>query len=194
MSPCRSLIFCALVLGASDSALAQDRPLLEVAGGYEYVKEVLPDDSEANVTKYPKGLFVGAAWNVLNRVALVGEFSRSAEVLPAGVDAVGIVRFGAIDSTLYSTLVGGRYWFRQLFVQTLIGQVALRTKKERLDGTLDETLTDLMVQPGVGFSIAVNSHVSARIQGDYRQVLSDENRFKRQFRIGVGAAVGFGGR
>jgi hypothetical protein len=154
---------------------------------------LLPDDSETNVTKYPKGLFVDAAWNVLDRVAVVGEFSRSAEVLPPGDDGIRVT-FGTFDSTLYSTLVGGRYWFRRLFIQTLIGQVAVRTKQERLDGLLDETLTDLMVQPGVGFNIAVNSYVSARIQGDYRQVLSDENRFKRQFRIGVGAAVGFGAR
>jgi hypothetical protein len=191
MSSFRFLTICALVFGISSSALGQDRPALEIAGGYSYVMELIPDDSETNVTKYPKGLFVAAAWNVLNRVAVVGEFSRSAEVLPPGVDDVGIVRFGNFDSTVYNTLVGGRYWFGRLFVQTLIGQVAVRTQAERLDGTLDETLTDLMVQPGVGFSIAVNGHVSARIQGDYRQVLSDENRFKRQFRIGVGAAVGF---
>jgi hypothetical protein len=194
MSPSRCLILCAVVLGCSGSALAQERRPLEIAGGYSYVKELIPDDSETNVTKYPKGFAVAAAWNVLNRVAVVGEFSRSAEGLPPGVDDVGIVRFGNFDSTVYNTLVGGRYWFQRLFVQALFGQVAVRTQAERLDGTLDETLTDLLVQPGVGFSIDLNSHVSARIHGDYRQVLSDENRFKRQFRIGVGAAVGFGGR
>ncbi len=36
--------------------------------------------------------------------------------------------------------------------------------------------------------------VAVRVMGDYRQVLSDREDLGRQFRVAVGAVIGFGGR
>ena len=189
--PC--LVLVCLLLGAAQSAMAQDRPHVDVAGGYQYVRALFEDDSDA--LNYPKGLFASAAWNVTNRLALVGEFARSAEFAPAQVDfEADVLRFGDIDSTLYSTLGGVRWWFEHVFVQALIGQVAVRTRADLLSGTLDETVTDTMIQAGAGVNVPITSHVAARVHGDYRHVRGNEGPFKRQFRIAVGAAVGIGGR
>jgi hypothetical protein len=193
MKPLPCLLLACLLLGAAQSAMAQDRPQVEFAGGYQYVRALFGEDDDA--LHYTKGLFVSAAWNVTNRLALVGEFGRSAEFAPAQVDFdADILRFGDIDSTLYSTLGGVRWWFRRVFVQAVIGQVAVRTQQDLLSGTLDETVTDVMIQAGAGLNVPITSRVAVRVHGDYRHVRGSEGPFKRQFRIAVGAAVGIGGR
>jgi hypothetical protein len=175
-----------MVALAARPAFAQDTAPVEVAVGYQYLID-LNDDSD--VTHYKRGLLASAAWNATRRLALVGEFSRSAMTSDDG----GGLQFAPIDRTLYTSMGGVRFWFGGLYVQTLVGQFAVRSQRELLLGSEDRTETELVVQPGVGFNVVRVGRITARVLGDYRRMLSNDTAFAHQFRVGVTAAVGLGG-
>jgi hypothetical protein len=173
------------VLIGGRPALAQDRPRLDLSSGYQYVLEFADFD---DIRQYKNGLFMSAGWNVLDRVAIVGEFSRSAVTIGVGDSS----RFAPLEAKIYTSMVGGRVRPGNggFFVQALMGQLALEQKGDTVLGRLETVRTDTAFQPGVGFDIGITQSVAARILIDYRMLLSDENAFGRQLRVGVGAAVG----
>jgi hypothetical protein len=177
-----ALVFLALL--AARPALAQDRPHLDLSGGYQYALEFADFD---DVRQYKNGFFASAGWNVLNRVAVVGEFSQSALTLEVGDSA----RFAPVDAKVYTAMGGGRVRPGNggFFVQALFGQLAVEEKGDTVLGRRETTRTETAFQPGVGFDIGIGQAVAARILIDYRMLMSDEDAFGRQMRIGVGAAV-----
>ena len=184
---CKHPVFIALsfiALLITRPALAQDRPRLDLSGGYQYALEFADFD---DVRQYKSGFFASAGWNVLNRVAIVGEFSQSAVTIPVGDS----IRFAPIDAKVYTVMGGGRLRPRNtgFFVQGLFGQLAVEEKRDTVLGRLETTRTEMAFQPGVGFDIGFGETIAARILIDYRMLLSEEDAFGRQMRIGIGTAV-----
>lgn len=171
-------IFCLLALGIADSGAAQDRPLLELSAGYEYMF----DFSEAE--SFPKGIVASVGWNIRDSLALVGEFAHSAKVFPGSVS-----RTGKVYTTLGGVRVGSR-----VFAQVLIGQLAIRTKEQQVLGTLMTTRTETAFQAGGGIGFGLIDDISVRVTGDYRQPFSNVRRFGRQIRGAASIVVGLGKR
>jgi hypothetical protein len=187
------LFVCLVVLGSGRVALAQDHHLIEVAAGYQFIDPTGSDPYRyPDTVRYTSGLFAGIAWNATSRLAVVGEFGRSAKTIPVSAETLNV--FGPTSQTLYTNAAGVRYWLGRVFVQGLFGQGALAAQKEQLQGTLDRTTTGTLVQPGVGVNLAVSDRIAGRILGDFQYLVSDNGPFKRQFRIGGGVAVGIGPR
>ncbi len=177
----------AMVVAVARSAEAQDEPRFDVSGGYQYIIDV---SDYADLTRYPKGVFASAGWNATDWLGMVGEFTLGTTTIEVGDSA----RFGPIDSTVYTTMGGVRFHLGGVFVQALLGQLAVRTRKELLFGALDETVTGLAVQPGLGFDFAHVGRFSGRFLVDYRALLSDESTFGYQIRVAAGVVVGLGRR
>lgn len=179
------LVLCLPLLFVAGFAFAQDRHPLELSGGYQNLIDI---DEDADVTTFKNGMSAAAAWNITRRLAAVGEFTRSSTTIEQTAP------FPPTERTVFTTMGGVRLRFGGLFVQALIGQLAVRTHEERLLGTLDETVTDMAVQPGIGVDFAQIGRISGRVQVDYRKSLSDPSTFRHQFRVGTGAVVGIGAR
>jgi hypothetical protein len=158
--------------------LAQDRPIVELSGGYQYMFDV------TDVEQFPKGWVVSVGWNATDSLALVGEFAHSAKVCCG-------VRLR--DVNVYSTMGGVRIG-SGFFGQVLIGQLAIRTKEDQVLGILTETQTEIAFQAGGGFRFGVTNRVSIVVTGDYRQPFSNTEDFARQIRGAASIVVGIGNR
>ncbi len=166
---------CLLILFLASSSLAKEPPVAELSGGYQYVFDIPAIES------VPQGFFVSAGWNATGWLSIVGEFAGSSKTVES-------------DSfKIYTTMGGVRFRKGGFFGQFLIGQFALRFDEERSSGRFEETATDTAIQPGVGWDIRLSNRVSARIQVDYRQLLSDEDEYGQELRVAAGVVVGFGG-
>jgi opacity protein-like surface antigen len=166
------------VLGVAVPASAQDRHILELSGGYQYMFDVT--DAE----QFSTGVVGSAGWNVVGSMALVGEFAYSQKT------------FGGSrrrDGKVYSSMGGVRVG-RRLFGQVLIGQLAIRTREEQLLGTLIITRAEFAFQAGAGYDVDLTGNLSIRLSGDYRQPFSGSEDFGRQFRGATSFVVGIGRR
>jgi hypothetical protein len=182
-----------MALAFSHEVVAQDRQVVEVSGGYQYITPVLANQfTHPDAVTYTNGVLAGVAWNATRRIAIVGEFGRSAKTIEVPADAVSV--FGSTDQTLYTNAAGIRFWFGRWFVQGLFGQGALVATKTQLLGTLERTTTGTLVQPGVGVNLPVSDRIAARLLADWQYLPSEQGPFRRQLRIGAGVAVGIGAR
>ena len=170
------IAMCGLTLFLASSSVAQETPVVELSGGYQYMSDISAEET------FPQGWFASAGWNVTDWLAIVGEFTNSARTIEGS------------DIKVYTTMGGVRFRNGGFFGQVLVGQLAIQLEEFILIGTLDQTLTETAIQPGVGFDIGISNSVSARIKADYLHIFSDEDDFGRQLRIAAGVVVGIGGR
>jgi hypothetical protein len=173
-----SSLLCPLVLGTTSPASAQDRPILELSGGYQYMFDI--SDAE----QFPSGVVAAIGWNATDSLAVVGEFSYSAKKFSGSRNR---------DGKVYSTMGGIRIG-RRLFGQILIGQLAIRTKEELVLGTLIITETEPAFQAGGGYDFGLTGALLLRVTGDYRQPFTGSEDFGRQIRGTASVVVGIGGR
>lgn len=168
-----------LLLWVAHPASAQNTSVIEVSGGYQYLFDIPAEESLQN------GWYGSLGWNTTDWLAVIGEFAYSQKLLDGDLNN--------IDVQVYSTMGGVRFRNGGFFGQVLVGQLAVRVNEEQLLGLLEETVTEIAFQPGVGFDIGFTDNVAARVQADYRQIFEDPEDFGRQFRVTVGVAVGIGG-
>ena len=196
----RVVIAVAVVAGVAGSARAQDRPRVELAGGYQLLKFLSePLDAAGVGTFFPVGWFFEASAPVSSGLTLVGQLGGHYRSESAAVTFMGIP--GADDYSLkvHSFLAGARVVGRRAdgltaFFHILAGatHVGLTlSSAAAVRGTLvpllgaDGATTDFTLQAGGGWDYPLPARRSARVTVDYLR-LSTVDAPTHRVRVAVG--------
>ena len=184
----------ASVVGLPSAAAAQDAPALEIAGGYQLMRDFDIDES------FPAGWFVSGAGSLTDNIAIVGEVAGSHK-RDSGAPLPhigGLFPDSRTDHDILTFLGGVRLRARSgpviPFAQVLIG--AARTTLHARATGFDASTTDtaFALQPGGGVDIPLSDNVAARAMVDYRRLVYRDHQDISQVRLAVGIVVGFGSR
>ena len=197
------VIAVALVGGAAGSVWAQDRPGVELSGGYQVLKlqnEAL--DAAGVETLFPVGWFVEAAAPVSTGLTLAGQVGGHYRSESARSMFLGVPR--AVDYSLkvHSFLAGARVVGRRedgltAFFHVFAGatRVGLTLSEEPLAGGIqvpllgrDGATTEFTLQAGGGFDFPLTSRWSGRVTADYLRLFT-EGAPTHGVRVAVGWVV-----
>ena len=196
----RVVIAVAVVVGVAGSAPAQDRPGVELSGGYQFLKlhdEAL--DAAGIATFFPVGWFVEAAARVSTGVTLAGQLGGHYRSESAPLMLVGVPGTDDYSVNVHSFLAGARVVGRRedgltAFFHVLAGatRVGLTRSAALVDGIPipllggDGASTASTLQAGGGFDFPLTSRWSGRVTADYLRVFTEGATIH-----GVRAAVGW---
>jgi hypothetical protein len=194
-----------VVLGISLPAAAQDVPMIEVSGGYNYLRATIPvfsgrdvPPASSNTVSFPNGWYADLAINTpqpKKMLAIVGQVSRSVKTV-AGRQAnqhafMGGVRLNsrAIQRTV-------------LFAQFLAGGTDSKFGNVPPDVVargLDEWTVFYTMQIGGGVSVMTSKRAGIRLGADYLHVQGkhDSTVLNKNFsmiRVAAGIVLPFGTR
>lgn len=175
-----SLPFVLIVLSQVTPLEAQTVPMSEVAGGYAFMRD---DDIDEN---FPAGWFVSGAVNLNDWLAIDGEISGSYTTLET---PIGDARLSV------HTFMGGPRFFRRLsgltpFVQVLFGAARATAEASVLGVAMSESATEFAVQPGGGIDVHLTDRISARLEGDWRRIVTGDEA-GNEVRVAAGMVYGF---
>jgi hypothetical protein len=193
-----------VVLGISLPAAAQDVPMIEVSGGYNYVRATIPvfsgrdiPPASRNTVSFPNGWYGDLAIytpNPKKMLAIVGQVSQNYKTVDAGREAnqtafMGGVRLNsrAIQRTVLFAhfLAGG--------TDSKFGNVPAPARG------LDEWTVFYTMQIGGGVSVMTSKRVGIRLGADYLRVHGKHdstvlNKSFNMIRVAVGIVLPFGTR
>jgi len=175
----RVAFFVVGLVFVSVPALAQETPVLDISGGYSFVR-----DQEAEESFH--GWIASGAWNLNRWLGIAGEVGGNYKAIQVlGAD---------IDLSMYSFFAGPRFSWRQagnvtpsahLLVGAVRGSgVVLGAKRSELEFAL---------QPGGAVDFWLGENAGLRVGGNYRRVLP-EGETINQFQFHVGLALRAGAR
>lgn len=194
------------------AVLAQDVesvpvPLLEVSGGYMFMRDFNGNDALGEDLNFPAGWYASGAVNLSQWFGLVGEGAGSYK------NDYDFVMDGLTFSNRLRvyTFMGGPRFFRKVgrvapFGQMLVGAAHMRAKTALPDEyieifgarTLSDTATNFAMQPGGGVTVFLTERVGVRAQADYRSIIDfagdNENEYMNEFRFITGFTLHWGGR
>jgi hypothetical protein len=196
----RGFVAMVLIVGAARSVQVQGRPLVEMAGGYQFLKLQSEDLDAAGIsTWFPLGWFAEAAAHVSSGLALVAQLgghyrSESASLMS---NAAGIVDYSV---NVHTVLGGARIIARREdgltgFVHVLAGATRIGLATTTTTTSVppaplqnEASSSELAMQIGGGFDFPLTSRWSGRMTADYLRVFN-EGEPTTGFRVAVGWVV-----
>lgn len=192
-----------LVTGAAGSARAQDRPSVELSGGYQLLK-LQSDALEASGagTFFPVGWFVEAAAPVATGLALVGQVGGHYRSKSASFMSVGGPAAADYSLKVHSFLAGARVIGRREDGLTAFFHILAGSTRVGLTGSAAEPVAEVLVpllgvdgattaltlQAGGGFDFPLTTRWSGRVTADYLR-LSTADVPTHGVRVAVGWVV-----
>lgn len=197
--PIPAVIAVAVVAGVAGSARAQDRPGVELSGGYQFLKlhdEAL--DAAGVGTSFPVGWFAEAAVPVSNGLTLAGQVGGHYRSESAPSMFVGVSQAADYRLNVHSFLAGARVVGRgedglKAFFHLLAGasRVGLTRSAALVEGIPlggDLATTEFTLQAGGGFDFPLTSRWSGRVTADYLRLFT-EGAPTNGVRVAVGWVV-----
>jgi len=190
-------LFAAVLVGASQPALAQDLPKMDVSIGYQGAKS---GDIDVDASpQSPAQTFAGNykyGFNADGSVPLNRTFSALAELgwIRNSVEEDPAASHANFNAVNYG---GGLRWnSRRSDGSTgLFAQVVLGIQRDTFDVGSGPALgrfinqgyveNSFQVQPGVGFVFPMNETIGVLVQADYRQVFSDKKQSMIRYVFGL---------
>jgi hypothetical protein len=179
-----------MVVGFAAPAAAQDTPMAEISGGYNWLTAKASGDEEWE--KFPKGWYFDVAGNVSDTLSIVGQVSGNYKTLDEDVDP-----FKLTIHTFMGGVRGSSPGRIRGFGQVLVGGVRLNAPD------FDVSETDLGIQLGGGVNVLGSGGVGLRLGLDYLRVMAKEEGDEptilggddvNGFRFTVGVTFGIGSR
>jgi hypothetical protein len=169
----------ALLIGAVTPSAAQAP--LTVAGAYQVTH--VPHQT------LPLGWVAEAAVRVRHGWAGVGEISSTYKTVDDAALATDV------KLALHAYAGGVRWTLRPEgsvvpHLQLLAGAERARVRTSIASHEIGESMTNVMIQPGVGVSVPLHHRVRAAAQFDYRRVFMDENAARNRVRFLIGLRIG----
>jgi len=197
----RVALAVAVVACATTPARAQDRPRVELAGGYEILKlQSEPLDDAGVGTFFPLGWFFEVAAPVSSGFTLVGQLSGQYRSVSQPSASVVIPQAAEEHLKVYSFLAGARIVGRRddglaAFFHLLAGESRVgltQSAAAAVPATLLPLLgvggatTEFTLQAGGGFDFPLTSRLSGRMTADYVRLFT-----KGEPTPGVRVAIGW---
>ena len=198
-----SVFLCLAVLAISLPAAAQDVPMIEVSGGYNYLRATIPifsgrdvPPASSNTVSFPNGWYADLAINTpqpKKMLAIVGQVSKSTKTV-AGREAnqTGFMGGVRLNSRAIQRTV--------LFAQFLAGGIDSKFGNVPAPARgLDEWTVFYTMQIGGGVSVMTNKRVGIRLGADYLRVHGKHdsivvNKSFNMIRVAAGIVLSFGTR
>ena len=193
----------AVLLGAMESAHAQDRPVVELAFGYSLLKLHSGPLATAGVgTLFPAGWFFEAAVPLSDGIALVGQLDGQYRWKSKSLDLAGPPGAAGYTLRAHSVLTGARVIGRRADGLTAIFHLLAGTTRLGLTlsaaapvpGTLvplvgpEGARSQFTLQAGGGWDYPLRRGLSARVTADYVRVSTADGP-THGYRVAVGWVV-----
>lgn len=179
----------AIALGLTGNLWAQDRPTVDVAGGYAF-SYITNNDG----TSMPTGWFASVAGHLTPNVAIVGEGTGAYKSQSSTFSNAGLSLSVNADMRLYTYQAGPRILSSHMsptrvFGQFLIGAATLSATGSAVGSGISASSsgseTHLALTPGGGIEVRATDHIAVRFIVNFQLIHSDSD-WGKVFHTGVG--------